>query len=166
MVKIQTERLSLRHFERADAPFLMQLLNTEGWIKYIGDRNVHTLAEAETYMLRFTEHYALHGFGFYLVERTADRTPLGMCGLMCREGLDDIDIGFAFMPEFGGQGYAYEAAAATMLHARNDLNRSTVLAITVAYNAKSIRLIEKIGLTFQKIIRIPNDEEELMLFSS
>jgi RimJ/RimL family protein N-acetyltransferase/uncharacterized damage-inducible protein DinB len=166
MIKLQTDRLILRYFTNDDAEFLIQLLNSEGWIKYIGNRNVHTIAEAEAYMTRFTNHYVQHGFGFYLVELTESRTPIGMCGFCRREGLPDTDIGFAFLPEYMGKGYAYEAASATMLHARNDYNIGTILGITVAYNASSIRLLEKIGLTFDKIIRMEGDDEELMLFEA
>jgi RimJ/RimL family protein N-acetyltransferase len=163
---LTTDRLTLRYFTTDDAPFLLKLLNSEGWIKYIGDRNVHTVADAIVYNKRFTDHYTAHGFGFYLVELTESQTPIGMCGLCRREGLPDADIGFAFLPEYSGKGYAYESAAACMIHARKDCNIATILGITVPYNEKSIRLLERIGLVFEKKLFMAGDDEELMLFSS
>lgn len=166
MIKVQTERLTLRYFAESDAPFLLQLLNTEGFKKYVGDRNVRTVAEAVAYNKRFTDHYAQHGFGFYLVELTSSRTPIGMCGFCSRDTLPGVDIGFSFLPEYEGKGFAYEAAAATMLHARNDYNMDTILGITVPYNDRSIRLLERIGLHFEKRFFMEGDEEELCLYST
>ena len=166
MIKIQTERLTLRYFTTDDAPFLLSLLNTEGFKKYVGDRNVRTVPEAVAYNKRFTDHYEKHGFGFYLVELTASRTPIGMCGFCSRDTLPGVDIGFSFLPEYEGQGIAYEAAAATMLHARNDYNIDTILGITVPYNDRSIRLLERIGLHFEKCFFMDGDDEELSLYST
>jgi RimJ/RimL family protein N-acetyltransferase len=166
MIALQTARLTLRYFTTDDAPFLLALLNTEGFKKYVGDRNVRTVADAVAYNKRFTDHYEAHGFGFYLVELTESRTPIGMCGLCRRESLPDVDVGFAFLPEYEGQGLAYEAAAACMLHARNDYNITSILGITVPYNTNSIRLLERIGLTFQKNFFMDGDEEELSLYAT
>jgi RimJ/RimL family protein N-acetyltransferase/uncharacterized damage-inducible protein DinB len=166
MIKLQTERLTLRYFTTDDAPFLLTLLNTEGFKKYVGDRNVRTVAEAVAYNKRFTDHYEQHGFGFYLVEMTADRTPIGMCGFCKRDSLPHADIGFSFLPEYEGKGFAYEAAAATMLHARNDYHIGTICGITVPYNDRSIRLLERIGLRFEKRFFMAGDDEELCLYQA
>jgi RimJ/RimL family protein N-acetyltransferase/uncharacterized damage-inducible protein DinB len=166
MIKITTDRLTLRYFTTDDAPFLLALLNTEGFKKYVGDRNVRTVADAVAYNKRFTDHYEAHGFGFYLVELTESRTPIGMCGLCRRERLPHVDVGFSFLPEYEGKGFAYEAAAATMLHARNDYNIDTILGITVPYNDRSIRLLERIGLRFEKRFFMEGDDEELCLYKA
>jgi RimJ/RimL family protein N-acetyltransferase/uncharacterized damage-inducible protein DinB len=163
---ITTARLTLRYFTTDDAPFLLVLLNTEGFKKYVGDRNVRTLADAVAYNKRFTDHYEAHGFGFYLVELTESRTPIGMCGLCRRESLPHVDVGFSFLPEYEGKGLAYEAAAATMLHARNDYHIDTILGITVPYNDRSIRLLERIGLSFEKRFFMEGDDEELCLYKA
>jgi RimJ/RimL family protein N-acetyltransferase len=163
---LQTERLRLRPFNLDDWEFIILLLNSEGWLKYIGDRNVKTKEQAHNYLKNGPlKSYELNGFGLWMVE-TRDGTPIGMCGLIKRDYLEHPDIGFAFLPEFSSIGYGYEIASAVLVHARNDLSMTTILAITVPNNVKSIGLLEKIGLRFIKSFRTEPDAEELMLYST
>ena len=164
MVIAKTTRLNVREFEIQDSAFILQLLNTPSWLKYIGDRHILTEGDAVNYLERGPlKSYAEHGFGLNLVE-LKDGTPVGMCGLIKRETLDDVDIGFAFLPGYEGQGFAFESAAAILTHARS-LNISRIVAITLPGNKKSIRLLERLNMKFEKMIRFPKEENELMLFS-
>ena len=161
---IHTERLTLREFNTDDAAFIIELLNSPSWIKYIGNRKVQTIEDAKSYLERaIFKGYKENGFGLWMVELRATQEPIGMCGLIKREGLDDVDIGFAFLPQYEGKGYGSEAANATMFIAK-EKGIKRIVAITVKYNTASIKLLEKIGLRFEKHITMPNDDEELMLF--
>jgi len=163
---IETVRLRLREFTPDDAPIIFELLNSSGWLKYIGTRNINSVSDAQGYISeKLMPSYEKYGFGFYLMETKKDSLPVGMCGLVKRESLDDVDIGFALLPEFEGKGYAYEAASATLAYAKDILKLKRIAAITVPYNTPSIKLLEKIGLVFEKTINIPNDKEELMLYT-
>ena len=162
---ITTPRLFLRQFNEGDAPFLLELLNSPGWIENIGDRNIKTLHAAEQYLEEnYLGSYEKQGFGFYVIERKTDEKPLGMCGLIKREELEDVDIGFALLPQFVKKGYGFEAASATIKYAQEELNLSKIVAITIAKNKNSQHLLEKIGLSFEKMI--PFKGETLMLFST
>ncbi len=115
MILLETERLSLRHFSLADAPFILTLLNEPSFLRYIGDKQVRNIDDAKQYLLDGPiASYKRNGFGLYLVELKDSRTPIGMCGLIRRAELPDVDIGFAFLPDFWNQGYAHEAATAVM----------------------------------------------------
>lgn len=160
----ETERLTLSEFTAEDAPFILELVNTPSWLQYIGDRNVHTLDDARNYLQYGPlQSYKKSGFGFYAVKLKDSNTPIGMCGLVKRDTLDDPDIGFAFLPSFEKQGYGYESALATLQYAKSEFQLSRILAITLETNAPSIRLLEKLGFRFEK--RIPFGDEELMLFA-
>jgi len=162
---LESERLILRKFNLTDTKFIIQLLNSEGWIKYIGDRNIKTEEQAKEYLLNGPiKSYHENGFGLSLVELKITNEPIGMCGLIKREGLDHPDIGFAFLPEFIGKGYAFEIAKEVMNFAREELKLSYVLAITIPTNETSIKLLGKIGLKFESMFSLPNNNEELMLF--
>lgn len=161
----ETKRLLLRELNPGDTAFIIELLNSEGWIRFIGNRNMHTDEDALKYILNITANYKKYGFGFYVVERKEDAVSMGICGLVKREGLDDIDIGFAFLPEYTGQGYGYESAEAMLHHARSVLMIPRIVAITSKDNRTSQKLLEKIGLGFEKTIHIPGDEEELNLYA-
>jgi len=164
---IQTPRLTLRELTPDDAPFMLELLNSPGWLTYIGDRNVHNLADARQYLEeRNIPSYEKNGFGFYAVVHTEDEVVIGTCGLAQRDFLDDPDIGFAFLPQYAGQGYALEAAQAVMNFAQEDLGLTRILAFTLPSNEPSIRLLEKIGLHNIGTINIPDDPEELLLFEN
>jgi RimJ/RimL family protein N-acetyltransferase len=150
-VVLETERLRLRRLNAADAPFVLRLVNDPDWLRYIGDRGVRTVADAERYLADGPiAMYARHGFGLFAVERKDDPSALGICGLLRRETLPDVDIGFAFLPEFRGRGYAREAARATLEWARNVLRLPRVIAITAPDNARSQALLERIGLRYEK----------------
>jgi RimJ/RimL family protein N-acetyltransferase len=147
----ETDRLSLHEFTTDDAAFFLALVNDPDWIRYIGDRNVHTLEAATSYLERvYIPHYASSGFGFYLVRQRSDLAPVGMCGIIRRAGLEDVDIGFAFMPAYRGLGYARESAEATLAFARDVQRLSRVVAIASPENARSIALLKRIGLVFEE----------------
>ena len=164
---LETERLKLREFAHDDTEFIIKLLNTEGWVKYIGDRNVKTTEQAIRYLDQGPlKSYIDHGFGLWMVENKSDSTPVGMSGILKRNYLPNPDIGFAFLPEFNGLGYAHEAAVAIMNYARDILKMKVIDAITLEENTRSIKLLEKIGMKYIKPIRIPGDKDELLLFSN
>ncbi|MEO5890069.1 MAG: GNAT family N-acetyltransferase [Ferruginibacter sp.] len=164
---LETERLKLREFTINDTKFIIELLNSPGWLEFIGDRNIRTEEQAKGYLKNGPlKSYQDNGFGLYLVETNNDLTPIGMCGIIKRENLANPDIGFAFMQEFMGQGFAFEIANATVAFAKNVLNLPVIFAITVPHNKKSISLLEKLGLKFCKIINFQNSREDLMLFSN
>ncbi len=166
-VILETDRLNLRQFELQDAEFIISLLNSPGWLKYIGDRNVKTIEEAEQYLLKGPlNSFKVNGYGLAMVELKDSKLPIGMCGLIRRDYLQLPDIGFAFLPEYIGKGYGFEIAKATLDYAFQQLKFSGVFAITLAENVNSIKLIERIGLKFLKNIIVPDDNEELMLFST
>ena len=167
MIRIlETERLILRQFELTDAKFIVELVNTPGWLEFIGDRNIRTEEAAIHYLQNGPiKSYKENGFGLSMVE-LKDGTPIGMCGILRRDTLESPDIGFSFLPAFMEMGYAFEIANATINYAKDKLNLKTILAITVPTNKRSIRLLEKIGLKFIKIIYTTVDNEELMLFSN
>lgn len=166
MEVLQTIRLTVRHFERADAPFILELLNEPSWVRYIGDKGIRTLADAERYIQDvLVAMYARLGFGLYLVELTGSGESLGMCGLVKRDSLEDVDVGFAFLPRFWGQGYAYESAAAVMSQARVGLGLARLVAITLPTNQAASKLLLKLGFTFERMIVATTGGEELMLYS-
>lgn len=162
---LETDRLALRRATLADAPFILDLLNQPSYIEFIGDRGVRTLAQAETAIQeRLLASYARHGFGLYIVTLKATGEPLGLTGLIRREGLDDVDLGYAYLPQYWGQGYAYEAAAAVLAYGRATLGLPRIVAIVSPHNARSIRVLEKLGLRYERMITLPGDTVELKLF--
>ncbi|WP_242270519.1 GNAT family N-acetyltransferase [Bacillus cereus group sp. BfR-BA-01310] len=163
MIVRETERLILRWFDVKDAPFILELVNDPAWIQFIGDKGVRNLEDAKNYILNGpVDMYNKIGFGLYLVERKEDLTPLGMCGLIKRDSLEDIDIGFAFLEKFRSKGYGYESASAVMEYGKNELGLKRIVAITSIDNADSGKLLEKVGLRFEKIIS--GSGEDLKLF--
>jgi RimJ/RimL family protein N-acetyltransferase len=165
MIVLQTERLRLRHLTLDDAEFMLGLLNDPAWHRYIGDRGIRTVEGAREHILKGPmAMVARLGFGFYLVERKEDGRPLGLCGLAKRDFLDDVDIGYAFLPEYGGQGYAFEAATGVLEHARA-LGLKRLVATVVPENDASIRLLEKLGLRFERTFRAPDSTRALQLFA-
>jgi len=162
---LETERLVLRRMRIEDAAFMLALLNSEGWLKYIGDRNVKNLQEAENYLReKVLIGSSINGLGMLLVEQKEEEKAIGICGLVERDGLEAHDIGFAFLSEFSGKGYALESAQPVLKFAKDQLKLPKVLAITIKENVKSIQLLEKLGLAYVKTIRLPNDEEDLLLY--
>ena len=162
---LQTQRLTLRKLEEADAPFILRLLNEPSFLKFIGDKSVRTLENARQYILNGpVASYQEHGFGLYLVMLNSTGESIGMCGLLKRETLPAVDIGFAFVPEFWNQGYAIESASAVMSYAKDVLKIPRIVAITDKDNDASGRLLEKIGLHFDRYIEMPGDRKETKLF--
>jgi RimJ/RimL family protein N-acetyltransferase len=163
--EITTGRLILRPLGPADAAFIVQLLNDPDFLRHIGDRGVRTEDDAREYIESGPLHsYAQHGFGLLRVELRTTGAPAGMCGLIQRPFLPHPDLGYAFLPEFRSQGYAREAAAAVLEHARESLGIRTVLAVVNSDNARSIRLLELLGMAYQHPMTMPGEEAEVMLF--
>src|SRR5688572_24040814 len=162
-VVAETTRLRVRHLTPDDAPFILELVNDPAWLRFIGDRNVHSLEDARGYIKGPMEAYVRLGYGLYLVELKATGEPLGMCGLLKRDYLEDADIGFAFLPRCTGQGYAREAAAAVVDHGRA-LGMRRILAIANQDNQTSTKLLLKLGFTIEGKIVPPGEKKELNLF--
>lgn len=162
---LDTERLSLHAFTPEDAPFIVGLVNTIGWLTYIGDKKIHTTQQAIQYLQDGPlKSYKDHGFGLWLVKLKSTSAPIGMCGFLKRDYLPAPDIGFAFLPEYAGKGYAYEIASATLQYAKENLGIKTIQAITLPANERSIKLLERIGLKFSKDISTPGDPTVLKLY--
>lgn len=152
MLVLETERLLLRPSTTDDAPFVLTLLNEPSFLRFIGDKKVRNLEDARQYLLNGPiASYNAHGFGLLLVELKDSKTPAGMCGLLKREELPDPDIGFAFIPDYWGKGFAFEAATAVMNDARERLKLNRILALVDPVNDASIKLLERLGLSFQRI---------------
>jgi RimJ/RimL family protein N-acetyltransferase len=163
---LQTDRLTLRRLATGDAAFVLLLLNDPAFVRYVGDRGVKTIEAAREYIVKGPlESYARHGFGLYLVELTGTGEPLGMCGLVKRESLADVDIGFAFLPQYRSQGYAAEAAAAVLAHGREELGLRRIVAIVDPENERSTNVLQKIGLRFERMIRLARGEPEIRLYA-
>jgi [ribosomal protein S5]-alanine N-acetyltransferase len=165
-MELHTRRLSLRHFTLDDADFVVELVNDPDWIRNIGDRNVRTVEDARAYLERGPlALYERHGFGLYLVSLLATGERIGMCGLVKRDGLEHVDIGFAFLPAWRGRGFAEESARAVLAHAR-ELGVGKVVAIVSPDNRPSIRLLEKIGMRAAGPLRLPKAEDDVMLYEA
>jgi RimJ/RimL family protein N-acetyltransferase len=164
MSVIQTPRVNLRELDFGDDAFILELLNEVGFMRYIGDKGVRTLADAREYLLKGPmDSYARNGFGLYAA-CLQDGTPIGICGLVKREGLGDPDVGFAFLARYWSKGYAVESAAAVLAHARRVLKLDRIVAITSPDNWPSIAVLEKIGLKFERLMRLVDNSPEIKLF--
>jgi RimJ/RimL family protein N-acetyltransferase len=163
----QTERLNLRRMSLDDADFIVELLNDPSFLRFIGDKGVRTTEDARRYIMTGPmDSYERHGFGLWLVELKESETPIGICGLLKRDTLSDVDIGFGFLPPYRFQGYAFESAAAVMDYGRNVLGLKRILAVTNEDNVGSIRVLEKVGLTFDRMIKLSEGEPEIRLLAS
>lgn len=161
---LRTERLDLRELGLDDADFMLELLNDADFMRNIGDRGVRTLDDARQYIAAGSmPSYRQHGFGFWCVALRESGQRIGICGLARRDELDDVDIGYAFLPAWRGQGLALEACRAVMAEARSRLGLRRVVAITSLDNPASARLLARIGMAFERQIRL--DDEELRLFA-
>jgi RimJ/RimL family protein N-acetyltransferase len=165
MSVIETARLRLREMRDHDAGFILEVLTDPDFIANVGDRGVHDLSAARRYIADGpVDSYVRHGFGLYLVELVADGSPLGICGLLRRDSHPDVEIGFAFVPRARGRGYALEAARATLAFAQQTLGLMRVVALTAPDNRPSIRILERIGLRFERMVRLSPDGGERRLF--
>jgi RimJ/RimL family protein N-acetyltransferase len=164
---LATERLSIRKLSVDDAEFMLRLLNEPSFLQNIGDKGVRTVKEARAYILDGpVASYERLGFGMWLVEAKEPSVPIGICGLLKRDALEDVDIGYALLPAFWSRGYAVEAASAVLAYARDTLGLQRVVAITNVDNQSSIRLLEKIGFEYEKRIRLSEGSPEINLFGS
>ena len=165
MIVLETNRLVLRRLNTGDAAFALRLVNEPSWLQYIGDKGVRSLEEAENYLLTGPiDMYERLGFGMWMVELKPNRKPIGFCGLIKRDTLDDVDIGFALLPDFCQQGYAFEAATATLEYAQTRLKLTRIVAITSQDNAASGRLLEKLGFKYERLLQPSPDDDELKFF--
>ena len=163
----RTARLSLREIDGGDAPFILTLVNDAAWLRFIGDKNVRTESDARRYIEAGpAAMYAQRGFGLWLAERSEDGVPIGMCGLVKRDTLPDVDLGFAFLPAYRGNGYAFEAAQAAIDFAWERLGLARIVAITAPDNDDSVRLLERLGFRFERMLRLGDDAPAVRLYAA
>src|SRR5215203_4107324 len=164
--RLETQRLFLRPVTVDDAQFILTLLNEPSFLRYIGDKQVRNLDDARQYILNGpVASYERHGFGLSLVELRESHAPIGMCGLLKREELPDPDIGFALLPDFWSKGFAGEAAAAVLQDARERPRLERVLAITSLDNEASIKLLQRLGFRFDRVVNLLPDREPVKMFT-
>ena len=167
MTVLETDRLVLRRLSAEDAEFILELLNQPSFLRYIGDKGVRTTEDAVRYIQTGpVASYERFGFGLYLVEMKETKVPIGMCGLLKRDTLPDADVGFAFLPDYWSQGYAFEAASSVMTYGRQVLGLRRIVAITSLDNDPSIRLLKKIGMKFEGLITPSEELGEVRLFAT
>jgi RimJ/RimL family protein N-acetyltransferase len=161
----ETERLQLRLITIEDAAFILELFNSPNYIKFVGDRNVRTIEDAEKYLeIKILPHIEKFGYGTYIVIRKLDQVKIGMCGIYMRDEMEFPDIGFAFFPEFEGKGYGFESANFLKNIGFSEFGLHKIGGITVEYNHNSRKLLEKLGLKFIKNFFRKDDPEELMYY--
>ena len=166
-IRIESGRLLLTELSDDDAEFILGLVNEPSFLHYIGDRGVRTLDDARRYIRQGpAASYQQYGYGLLRMGLKPDGTPIGMCGVLRRDTLPEPDLGFSMLPAFWSKGYAHEAAAAVLTHARAAAGVGRVLAITNVDNDPSIRLLGKLGFRFEKMVRLGEDTTELRLFVS
>ena len=162
---IETQRLILRPTSLEDADFILELLNIPKWLKYIGDRNVRSLEDAQQYIsTKIRPQFERLGFGNFTIIRKSDGIKMGTCGLYDREGLEGVDIGFGFLAEFEQKGYAYESAMKIKQLAKDTFGLKQINAITSQKNTSSQKLLMKLGLEYKKLVTLPGSDEELMFY--
>ncbi|PTL83444.1 GNAT family N-acetyltransferase [Vitiosangium sp. GDMCC 1.1324] len=164
---LETERLSLRRLSvDADAEFILELLNEPSFIKNIGDRGVRSVEDARRYIVNGpVASYERYGFGLYRVGLKASDEPMGMCGLLKRDSIEDVEVGFAFLPRFWSKGYALESAAAVKAHGRDVLGLKRLAAIVNPDNQGSIRVLERIGLKYERMVRLPGEAQDIRFYA-
>jgi RimJ/RimL family protein N-acetyltransferase len=160
MKVLETRRLLLRWITTDDAPFVLELLNEPSFLRYIGDKGVRTLDDARNYILTGpVASYQRYGFGLYLVLLKEGEVPIGMCGLLKRDTLPDVDVGYALRPAYWSRGYAFEAASATLTHGREAFGLRRIVAITSPDNASSKALLEKLGMRYEETLSLSADRD-------
>ena len=163
---IETNRINLREFALDDNEFIFRLVNAPGWLKNIGSFNITTAADAQKFIAeKLIPSYKQYGFGFWVMGLKPENIPVGMCGLIKRKTLDDVDIGFALLPEYEGNGFATEAAVAVMKYAKETLKLIKLAAVATPHNVRSIKILTGFGFNFEKIICLPGDEKDWGLYS-
>lgn len=162
----ETPRLIISKITLKDSAFFLELVNTPQWLKYIGDRQIKTVTDAKNYLRNVTlKSYDDFGFGFYKLQIKDTKKTIGICGLVKRKQLDDVEIGFALLPEFENKGFGYEASIAVLDLAKEKFQIKKITAITLPTNKISVKLLEKLGLTFEKKVKPFEYDEELLLFA-
>jgi len=165
VIVLETDRLTLRRLTPDDAPFMLAMLNDPDFLRNVGDRGARTIDDTRTYILNGPmAMYDIYGHGLYLVSERTSGEAIGICGLLKRDSLEDVDIGFAFLPSARGQGYAVESAAAVMAYGRDVLGLTRVVAIVRPDNVASIRVLEKIGMRPERLVQLSHTDHQLMLF--
>jgi ribosomal-protein-alanine N-acetyltransferase len=166
VIVLETGRLKLRELTADDAAFIMELVNEPGWLRFIGDRNVHSLDDARGYIAKGpVASYEMHGFGLWAVDLAASGEPLGMCGLVRRATLEHVDLGFAFLSRHWGRGYAREAAAAVVTLARERYRLAKLVAITDVDNLASQKVLASVGFLYDKPVHMDDTDETLSLYA-
>lgn len=166
LVNLETERFRIRALTIIDAGFMLQLMNTPSWIKNIGSRNVNDKTTASNYIANnIINSYNINGFGLFLVTLKKSNQPAGICGIVKREGLTIPDLGFAMLPVYEGKGFATEASKAVVSYAEKILGISTIAGITKPENIASIRVLEKVGMQFDKLIQLPQNSDLFSLYT-
>lgn len=161
----ETTRLIIRPTREEDAAFFLKLMNTPGWIQFIGDRGIHTKEDARQYIIaRMLPQLKTHGYSNNTVFRKEDNVPIGSCGLYDREGLDGVDIGFALLPEYSGKGYMYEASKELMRAANESFGLNYLQAITDRDNIRSQNLIKRLGFTFKGMVTLPEEDQPIFQY--
>lgn len=163
MLIAETDRLRIRHLQKSDANFIYQLYNQPSFIKYIGDRGVHSPQDAEVFIQKVQDNYQQYGFWLYLVERKDNGQAVGVNGLIQRDYLEAPDIGFAFMTQSCGQGFAKESSQAILQHSKQ-LGLAHLYAITSPDNHVSEHLLKKLGFEFQRQDYFDNSTSPINLF--
>ena len=164
---LETERLQIRKLIKEDASFFYELVNDADWKRFIGDRNIHTVLDAKSYLTnKIIPSYTYSGFGFYAVIEKKTGRPIGISGFVDRDGLDFIDVGFAFLPMGRNKGYAYESTKALIEFGKEYLGFDTILAIANNENKRSHQLLTRLGFSFKKFIKLNNETQEISLFSN
>ena len=167
MVPIKTERLLIDEAIIQDAPFIYELLNSPTWIEFIGDRGITNIKNAERYIkTSLIDNYKKNGYGLFKVVLKSTHAPIGLCGFLKRDYLDNIDIGYALLPEFEGKGYAYEAAKHLLANARASRKDQKILAITSQENKRSQRLLDRLGMYKEGLVSMGDSNKEVLLYST
>ena len=162
---LETNRLALCRLTTDDAEFILELLNDASFLRYIGDRGVKNLDDARKYILSGpVDSYERFGFGLYLTKLKNAETPIGICGLLKRKSLKNVDVGYALLPEFRRKGYAYESASAVLDYGRLIIGLNRIVAVTSPDNYRSIKVLEKMGLTYREMVKLSDDDDECKLF--
>ena len=164
--ELETARLVLRRLELDDAPFVLRLLNEPSYIQNIGDRGVRSIEDAKRYLREGPlAMYEQFGFGLWHAARKSDGAAVGMCGLLRRDILPDVDIGYAYLPEYWGQGFAFEAADATVRHAAAKFGVRRLIGVVSQGNSGSIRVLEKLGMHFEGMYAMHPGQPEVRLYA-
>lgn len=160
-----SDRLVMRELVLEDAEFIFDLYNTPSFKKFVGDKQLRTLFDAEAYLVdTLVAMYQIPGMGLLKVERKVDNVPIGLCGLIKRDSLNDIDLGFGFLPMWEGQGYAFESANEVLSFAKHVLGIDRVVAITLSNNTPCVRLLSRLGFSYECVQERVSDEVTLGLY--